>query len=68
MAEVIREEPVENAIAGSAFKLHRRAGCGPFSPYDPVQAPIGCTGMLFTRNWVLETITRSPAFNPEVTE
>src|SRR5579863_3814223 len=33
-----------------------------------VEAPSGWTGMLFTRNWVLDTMTLSPAFNPEVTE
>jgi len=28
----------------------------------------GITGMPFTRNWVLETITRSPTFSPEEME
>jgi hypothetical protein len=33
------------------------------------QAPgSGITGMPFTKYWVLDTITRSPAFNPDVTE
>ena len=31
------------------------------------QPPIGITGMPFTRNCVLDTMTRSPAFSPEVT-
>ncbi len=33
------------------------------SPAQP-----GITGMSFTRNWVLETITWSPAFSPEEME
>jgi hypothetical protein len=32
------------------------------------QAPMGRTGIPFTRNCVLDTITRSPAFSPEETE
>jgi hypothetical protein len=29
---------------------------------------MGMTGIPFTRNWVLETITWSPGFNPDVIE
>ncbi len=33
------------------------------------QAPgSGMTGIPFTRNWVLDTMTLSPTFNPEETE
>lgn len=33
-----------------------------------LQAPKGITGIPLTRNWVLETMTLSPAFSPEEME
>ncbi len=36
--------------------------------FGGIQLPIGATGMLFTRNWVPETMTRCPVASPEEIE
>ena len=57
------------AMGGEKAPRPPAFGSAPEAGLDCLYAPgSGITGMPLTRNWVAETMTLSPGFNPDVTE